>query len=304
MGGVAALALTLGLVAGACGSVGGDEAGTESGGGDGGGQFAKDVGGQIVGIEAGAGLMKASQKAVEDYDLAGDYELKASSTPAMLAELEKAYKAKKPIVVTLWKPHWAYAEMDLKDLKDPKGAMGEAEKLWSVGRTGFQKDYPGLAAKLKEFKVDDATLSDLEKVALRESDDEAAGVKKWLADNPDFKEKIVPDDTSKDKKDLKIGWIPWDEDIVLTNAFEQVLNEAGYKVTKQQLEPGPLFTGLAQGQLDLFLDGWLPTTHKDYFDKYGDKLEKIGQWYDSASLAITVPKYVKDVNTIEDLKTK
>ncbi len=103
-------------------------------------------------------------------------------------------------------------------------------------------------------------------------------------------------------KTIKIGWIPWDEDVVVTRLWKQALEDKGYTVKMVQLDPGPLFAGLSKGDVDLFLDAWLPTTHAKYWKQYGDKLEDVGVWYDNATLGITVPNYVKDVKTIGDLK--
>src|SRR5699024_4955285 len=72
----------------------------------------------------------------------GTMKLKSSSDTAMLAELDSAIEAEKPIVVTLWHPHWAYSRYDLKDLEDPKNAMGETEELHIAAREGFSDDYP------------------------------------------------------------------------------------------------------------------------------------------------------------------
>ncbi|WP_182357705.1 glycine betaine ABC transporter substrate-binding protein [Tomitella gaofuii] len=101
---------------------------------------------------------------------------------------------------------------------------------------------------------------------------------------------------------ITIGYIAWDEDIALTNLFEQQLEAAGYDVKTTQLSAGAIFSGMANGDVDMFLDTWLPTTHKEYWDKYGAQLEDLGVWYDKASLELTVPSYVTDVNSIADLK--
>jgi glycine betaine/proline transport system substrate-binding protein len=46
------------------------------------------------------------------YDL--DYDQVTSSGPAMVASLEKAIRDKEWIVVTGWKPHFKWAQHDLK----------------------------------------------------------------------------------------------------------------------------------------------------------------------------------------------
>jgi len=106
----------------------------------------------------------------------------------------------------------------------------------------------------------------------------------------------------KDKKVVRIGYINWDEDVVTTYLWKKVLSDKGYTVQLSQLDAAPLYAGMAGGSVDLFMDGWLPTTHADYWKKYGPKLEDVGVWYDNATLAIAVPKYVTGVNSLADLK--
>ncbi|MFF7980753.1 ABC transporter permease/substrate binding protein [Streptomyces sp. NPDC007901] len=103
-------------------------------------------------------------------------------------------------------------------------------------------------------------------------------------------------------KELKIGYIPWDEGIASTFLWKEILEERGYKVTTTQYAAGPLYTGLATGQLDFETDSWLPTTHAEYWKKYGKQLDDLGSWYGPTSLELTVPSYVKDVNSLADLK--
>lgn len=105
-------------------------------------------------------------------------------------------------------------------------------------------------------------------------------------------------------KDITIGWIPWDEDVAVTYLWKDILEEQGYNVTLTQLDVAPVYAGLADGDIDLFFDAWLPVTHEDYWDEYGDKIEDIKVWYDKGTLELTVPEYVEDVTTIADLKGK
>ncbi|MCX5241751.1 ABC transporter permease/substrate binding protein [Streptomyces prunicolor] len=104
-------------------------------------------------------------------------------------------------------------------------------------------------------------------------------------------------------KNITIGYIPWDEGIASTFLWKEILEERGYKVTTTQYAAGPLYTGLATGQVDFQTDSWLPTTHAEYWKKYGKQLDDLGSWYGSTSLELTVPAYMKDVNTLADLKT-
>ncbi|MCK9871534.1 glycine betaine ABC transporter substrate-binding protein [Nocardiopsis dassonvillei] len=157
---------------------------------------AEDLGGRIVGIDPGAGLTRVTQEeAMPGYGLDEDFELVTSSTAAMLAELDSAITEEEPIVVTLWRPHPAYAQYDLKDLEDPEGLMGDAETVHSVGRAGFTEDYPELAGWLEDFELSDDELATLEVLTLQEhEDDPEAGARAWLADNPEFIERTLGED--------------------------------------------------------------------------------------------------------------
>lgn len=145
-------------------------------------------GGEVVGIEAGAGLTEASrEEVIPHYDLGGEYTLRTSSTPAMLAQLERSIERQEPVIVTLWHPHWAYSAYPIKDLEDPEGALGATERLYVIGRMGFSADQPEVASWVSRFKLDDEQLSTLSNLVIQEhADNPQQGAKQWLADNPDF----------------------------------------------------------------------------------------------------------------------
>ncbi|GIG36112.1 glycine betaine ABC transporter substrate-binding protein [Cellulomonas pakistanensis] len=145
-------------------------------------------GNRIVGIESGAGLTRITQdEAIPAYGLE-DMEFVVSSTPAMLAELKGATDAGENIAVTLWRPHWAYDAYPVRDLEDPEGAMGEAEEIHTVGRTGFSEDYPTLTKLIEAFTLTDEQLFSLENLMFNEDggSDPAASAAAWLDENPDF----------------------------------------------------------------------------------------------------------------------
>ncbi|MFJ8661633.1 ABC transporter permease/substrate binding protein [Streptomyces sp. NPDC093795] len=105
-------------------------------------------------------------------------------------------------------------------------------------------------------------------------------------------------------KKISIGYIPWDEGIASTYLWKELLERRGYEVETKQLEAGALYTGLAGGQLDFQTDSWLPVTHAQYWEKYKNKLEDLGSWYGPTSLELSVPSYVKGVDSLDDLKGK
>ena len=117
--------------------------------------------GRIVGIEAGAGEMKAMrEKIIPAYGLT-DYNLVEGSSPAMLASLDSAIKQKQPIVVTLWQPHWAFSRFPIKVLEDTQTAFGPPDDMQIVATKGWSAANPEVAGWLKNFKITPEQLSSL-----------------------------------------------------------------------------------------------------------------------------------------------
>ncbi|CQR64954.1 ABC transporter permease/substrate binding protein [Streptomyces leeuwenhoekii] len=269
-------------------------------------------GGEITGIEPGAGEMSMLKNTVlGQYGLDKEYKVVDSSTPAMLAELKRAYSKKEPIVVTLWSPHWAYNDYDLKKLKDPKGAWGKGDGLHTLSRKGFAQDNPVVAQWMKDFRLDEKQLTSLEaEINKAGKGRQQDAVRAWLKDSPGLVDRLAPVDSgsgatpAEAERPLDVAWFPWDEDIAVTHLWKNVLERRGYRLNLKQMDVGPVYTGLASGDLDLNFDAWLPHAQKNYWDKSKDDLTDLGTWYEPTSLEIAVPSYVKDVKSMADLKGK
>lgn len=140
------------------------------------------VDGQIIGIDPGAGLMQASEKAIEDYSL--DVTLVDGSDATMTAALQDAISREEPIAVTAWTPHWMFSRFDLKYLEDPKGSLGGEETVNNVVRTGLQEDMPDVYDIISKFRLD---LADEEALMLEneEGGDPVETARAWIEANPD-----------------------------------------------------------------------------------------------------------------------
>ncbi|KGR77853.1 glycine betaine ABC transporter substrate-binding protein [Ureibacillus manganicus] len=139
---------------------------------------------KITGIEAGAGVMAATERTIAEYENLDGWELVPSSSGAMTVSLDQAIKNEEEIIVTGWSPHWKFAAYDLKYLEDPNGVYGGEETINTFARQGLEEDLP------EAFKVIDAfhwTSADMEEVMLDinsgTSPEEAAA--KWVEANPD-----------------------------------------------------------------------------------------------------------------------
>ncbi|MDT8358073.1 MAG: glycine betaine ABC transporter substrate-binding protein [Methanomicrobiaceae archaeon] len=138
--------------------------------------------GRIIGIEPGAGIMSRTEQAIEEYDL--NYELVASSSAGMAAELTSSINDDEWVVVTGWFPHWKFGRWDLKFLEDPKGVYGDAEDIVTLARQGLKTDDPKAYGILTRFEwTSEDIASVMTDIADGMPEEEAA--KKWVENNPE-----------------------------------------------------------------------------------------------------------------------
>jgi glycine betaine/proline transport system substrate-binding protein len=150
---------------------------------------AAEFGNTIVGTDPGAGLTTTTSNVViPTYGLEG-MEYSTSSSAAMLSELDAAMSSGENIVVTLWEPHWAYDQYDLKNLEDPENTYGDAETMQITARTGFREDQPEVAGWLEGFTMDLDHLQSLEAAMFasgEQTDDYGPVVAEWIDENRDY----------------------------------------------------------------------------------------------------------------------
>ena len=148
--------------------------------------------GQIVGIDAGAGIMKTTDKAIGDYGLDG-YKLLTSSSSTMLASLQKAMEKEAWIVITGWTPHWMFDRYPLKFLHDPKGTYGNVESIYVVGWKGFTEKDPFAAKFFSNIKFTTEEISSLMKALKDARMDEEDLVRKWRDEHRELVESWIPE---------------------------------------------------------------------------------------------------------------
>lgn len=255
---------------------------------------------QIIGIDPGAGIMKQAAQVLTDYELK-DWKLVEGSGAAMAAALDKAYKDKKPIIVTGWTPHWMFAKYELKYLEDPKGTFGKDEEIRTIVRKGLKDSLPSAYAVLDRFEW---TAEDMAVVmsAIIDGKKPEEAAADWVKNNAAKVDVWTKDLAKEDGKKLTLAYVAWDSEIASTNVVRQVLQERlGIKAEMLQVEAGPMWAGVSDGSADAMVAAWLPTTHQDYLDKYKDKVEDLGVNLKGTKLGLVVPAYM-EIGSIEDLK--
>jgi len=249
----------------------------------------------ITGIDAGAGIMSSTDKALKAYGLEEkNWQLQPSSTAAMTSTLQKAIADKRPIVVTGWTPHWMFTKFPLKFLKDPKNVYGKAEQIHTIVRKGLKQDAPQAYQVLDQFHWTPKEISSV-MLAVNNGQDPAAAAKAYVKKHP---EQIAQwtkgvSHVSGSPK-LTLTYIAWDSEIASTNVVATVLRQMGYKV--------PVWASVATKAADAQVSAWLPNTAAKLYADYKNQVVDLGVNMDGARVGLAVPKYMKNINSIEDLK--
>ena len=129
--------------------------------------------GQITGIDPGSGLMQHSALMMKEYPELKEYKLVEGSDAGMVAALKRAIQRKEWIVVTLWKPHFAFARFPLHYIKEPKKILGGEERAHMIARRDFLEVFPNeVSMFLTRFNMPIEMVNEL--VDLYEQDDAGA----------------------------------------------------------------------------------------------------------------------------------
>ena len=142
---------------------------------------ADKYGSKVVGIEAGAGMMKILPDVLETYGAQDKLSIVEGSTPAALAALKDAAAKNEPVVATLWTPHWAFAAMPVKALEDDMGGWPKPDGSYIVLSEKFAEKAPEVVTWMSNSKITEEQYASL-MLAASEAKDPAEGARKWLQD--------------------------------------------------------------------------------------------------------------------------
>lgn len=147
-------------------------------------QHKDKFGGEILGIEPGAPGNTTIEEAIKKdaYGL-GDWKLTASSTEAMLAEVDRRAARNQPVVFLGWSPHWMTIEWNLTFLEDPEKVWAGAGEIRTLVRSDY--DNANVTKFLSQIKVETDTASTFIDQVDKDGQKPADIATKWIADNPD-----------------------------------------------------------------------------------------------------------------------
>jgi glycine betaine/proline transport system substrate-binding protein len=288
-----AIGLTSVLALAACGD-------SNDGGAEGG--SAADVSdlNEITGIDGGAGIMAATERAIEAYDL--DLPLQVSSGAAMTEALANAIANEEAIVVTGWTPHWKFGTYDLKYLDDPEGIYGDAENIHTFTREGLEDDAPEANMVLDNFYWTEDDMNEV-MVAIQDGTDPEEAAADWVDGHSDVVSEWTDGVDQVNGESVSLAYVSWDSEIASTNVVKTVLESIGYEVEISPMESAYMWTAIAEGEQDAMVAGWLPLTHEAFYEDYKDQIVDLGVNFEGAKTGLVVPEYM-DIDSIEDLKSE
>lgn len=126
-------------------------------------EYADRFGRRIIGIEPSAGIMASAREALQVYGLEGFYRLVEGNEDEMITSLENAIQHQTWVVVTGWRPHWAFGQWNLNFLDDPQNVFGSSEAIHTIVRSGLSSDHPRVHSLLERYRW---SLAEIEQVML------------------------------------------------------------------------------------------------------------------------------------------
>ncbi|PMS37769.1 glycine betaine/proline transport system substrate-binding protein [Trinickia symbiotica] len=104
---------------------------------------------------------------------------------------------------------------------------------------------------------------------------------------------------------IKMAVTDWADVLATANVAKYVLEtKLNQPVSFVKADIGIQYEGVARGDLDIMVGGWLPVTHAAYYAKYKDQMDDVGVIYAGGKNGWAVPDYipVSELSSISDLQ--
>jgi glycine betaine/proline transport system substrate-binding protein len=152
-------------------------------------RFGPDLNDSIYGIEPGNDgnrhvleMLKANQ-----FGLGNGFKLIESSEQGMLAQVERAYRDKKPIVFLAWEPHPMNMRFNIKYLSGGDDVFGPnygGATIYTVTRRGYSAECPNMGRLLSNLKFSLRGESEMMAAILDRHEAPDVAATEWLKANP------------------------------------------------------------------------------------------------------------------------
>jgi glycine betaine/proline transport system substrate-binding protein len=151
-------------------------------------RFAAGLKNSIYGIEPGNDGNRTVLKMLnENFDDLGEFKLVESSEQGMLAQVERAVRAKEPIVFLAWEPHPMNMRFDIRYLAGGDAVFGPnfgGATIYTVTRKGYVAQCPNVGRLLKNLKFTLRGESEMMEAILDRHEQPQSAAVAWLKANP------------------------------------------------------------------------------------------------------------------------
>jgi glycine betaine/proline transport system substrate-binding protein len=151
-------------------------------------RFAPKLNDSIYGIEPGNDGNRLVLKMLkQDQFGLGNFKLIESSEQGMLAQVERAYRDKQPIVFLAWEPHPMNMRFDIKYLTGGDAVFGPnfgGATIYTVTRKGYSAECPNIGRLLTNLKFTLRGESEMMAAMLDRHEQPETAASEWLKANP------------------------------------------------------------------------------------------------------------------------
>ncbi|HLN49909.1 MAG TPA: choline ABC transporter permease subunit [Steroidobacteraceae bacterium] len=151
-------------------------------------RFGPQLNDSIYGIEPGNDGNRVVLKMLKQNQFGlGDFKLIESSEQGMLAQVERAYRSKEPIVFLAWEPHPMNMRFDIKYLSGGDAVFGPnygGATIYTVTRKGYSAECPNMGRLLRNLKFTLHGESEMMAAILDRHEQPATAAAEWLKANP------------------------------------------------------------------------------------------------------------------------
>ncbi|MGH8203346.1 MAG: choline ABC transporter substrate-binding protein, partial [Steroidobacteraceae bacterium] len=151
-------------------------------------RFAKELNHEIYGIEPGNDGNRLVLTLIKENQFGlGDFRLVESSEQGMLAQVERAIAARRPIVFFGWEPHPMNTRFDMRYLTGGDSSFGPnygGATVYTNVRAGYLEECPNVGRLLKNLKFTLRGESEIMAGILERKLSPEAAAAEWLDENP------------------------------------------------------------------------------------------------------------------------
>ncbi|WP_461182159.1 glycine betaine ABC transporter substrate-binding protein [Virgibacillus kimchii] len=110
----------------------------------------------------------------------------------------------------------------------------------------------------------------------------------------------VNGEVNQEEQELVVGLTTWTSTVPPTEIIIDILEDRGYSIEVEEADIGVIYAGLANGEIDIYMDSWYPQ-QTQYLEEYSDTIEQLAPIYEDANAGMVVPNYMEDINDVSDL---